>query len=182
MSIRPRMVIYATVLTTILGSLLLSPMNGSRATSPATIGLKSVAQDTVVPESLQSSPAQVQIPPNLETPQAIQVGAPLFRENCVPCHGAPGIGPVVQGLTPAPPNLLAAGRRNDPAEVFSKIKNGIAGTAMPAFRNSLPDQAIWSLAAFLHSSRGISADAFNALSGPEADAGHENGQSGTQNH
>ena len=50
---------------------------------------------------------------------------------------------------------------------------GIAGTAMPAFGNSLPDQSLWSLAAFLHHSRGISAADFNALSAAKADAAEE---------
>lgn len=114
-----------------------------------------------------------QIPPNLETPDAVQSGARLFRENCVQCHGAPGVPAVVLGLKPAPPNLLAAGRRNDPAEVFLKVKNGIAGTAMPAFGDTLSDENRWSLAAFLHYSRGISADAFDALGKAKAESGLE---------
>ncbi|WP_254016572.1 c-type cytochrome [Mesorhizobium escarrei] len=115
--------------------------------------------------------ARVELPENLETPQAEQTGAHLFRENCVQCHGAPGIAATVQGMTPAPPNLLRTGRRNDPAEVFSKIKNGIPGTAMPAWGDQIPDQSIWALAAFLHHYRGISADAFDALSTTEAEPG-----------
>ena len=108
--------------------------------------------------------AAVEVPANLETPSAELAGAHVFRQNCVQCHGAPGIAATVQGMTPAAPNLLLAGRRNDPAEVFSKIKNGIPGTAMPAWGNRIPDQSIWALAAFLHHSRGVSADAFSVLS------------------
>jgi mono/diheme cytochrome c family protein len=74
----------------------------------------------------------------------------------------------VQGLDPAPPNLLLAGRRNDPAEVFPKIKNGIPNTAMAAWGDQLSDQDIWTLAAFLHHSRGISQEGFDALSTAEA--------------
>ena len=107
--------------------------------------------------------AQAEVPADLETPGAIRAGARLFRENCVSCHGAPGIAPSVHGLTPAPPNLLLAGRRNNPAEVFPKVKNGIRGTAMPAWGDQLPDQSIWALAAFLHHSRGISEADFAAL-------------------
>jgi mono/diheme cytochrome c family protein len=113
--------------------------------------------------------ARVKVPENLETSTTVQVGANLFRENCVQCHGAPGIAPTVQGLTPAPLDLLRAGRRNDPADVFSKIKKGIPGTAMPAW-DQLPDQSIWALAAFLHNSRGISADAFDAISSAKSDS------------
>jgi mono/diheme cytochrome c family protein len=112
-----------------------------------------------------------QAPPNLETSDAVESGARLFRENCVQCHGAPGVPAVVQGLKPAPPNLLAAGRRNDPAEIFLKVKDGIAGTAMPAFGDILSDESRWSLAAFLHHSRGISAGAFDALGKAKAETG-----------
>jgi mono/diheme cytochrome c family protein len=120
-----------------------------------------------------SATTPVQVPANLESPEAIQVGAHLFRENCVQCHGAPGIAAAVQGLTPAPPNLLAAGRRNDPTEVFAKVTNGISGTAMRPFGDDLPDQSRWALAAFLHHSRGISSDAFDGLSTAKPDAGAE---------
>jgi hypothetical protein len=69
--------------------------------------------------------------------------------------------------------LLAAGRRNTPAEVFARVKNGIAGTAMPAFGSLLPEEIIWALAAFLHHSRGISAADFDALSPTRADANQQ---------
>ncbi|WP_188393750.1 cytochrome c [Mesorhizobium sp. SARCC-RB16n] len=111
----------------------------------------------------------MEIPANLETLQAEQAGARLFRQNCVSCHGSPGVPASVQGLKPEPPNLLRAGRRNDPAQVFGKIKNGIPGTAMPAWGDQLPDQSIWALAAFLHHSRGISKGDFDALSSAETD-------------
>jgi mono/diheme cytochrome c family protein len=74
-------------------------------------------------------------------------------------------------MNPAPPNLLLAGRRNDPAEVLPKIKNGVPGTAMPAWGAQLPDRSLWALAAFLHQSRGIQAGAFVALSMTKANAG-----------
>jgi mono/diheme cytochrome c family protein len=106
----------------------------------------------------------MRVPADLETPQAVQAGAHLFRENCVICHGAPGIAPSVQGLTPPPPNLLAAHRRNEPADVSHKVQDGIPGTAMRSFRGELSDQSIWEIAAFLHHSRGIVAPAFAALS------------------
>jgi mono/diheme cytochrome c family protein len=104
-----------------------------------------------------------QVPADLESPVAMRTGAHLFRENCVQCHGAPGIPASVQGLTPAPPNLLAAGRRNAPVDVYSKVKIGIPGTAMPPWGGLLSDQDIWSLAGFLHHSRGISPDDYLKL-------------------
>jgi mono/diheme cytochrome c family protein len=133
--------------------------------------LAPISSSAASSQGATAPPAQV--PPNLETPDAVQSGARLFRENCVQCHGAPGVPPVVQGLKPAPPNLLAAGRRNDPAEVFLKVTNGIAGTAMPAFGNILSDESRRRLAAFLHHSRAISAGAFEALGKSKAETGLE---------
>jgi mono/diheme cytochrome c family protein len=117
-----------------------------------------------------SDPTRVRVPANLETPQVVQAGAQHFRETCAACHGAPGVASSITGLSPAPPNLLAAHRRNDPADVFGKVENGITGTAMPAFRGNLSDRSIWEIAAFLHHSRGITADAFAALSAAKATA------------
>lgn len=117
-----------------------------------------------------SDPTQSRVPAGLETPQAVQSGARQFRETCVRCHGAPGIAPSITGLSPAPPNLLAAHRRNEPGDVFRKVENGIQGTAMPSFRGSLSDQSVWEIAAFLHHSRGITADAFAALTTAKASA------------
>jgi mono/diheme cytochrome c family protein len=109
----------------------------------------------------------LQLPSDLETPNNVRSGARLFRENCVVCHGAPGMprSDSAQELRPSPPDLLRAGRRNDPAEVFLTIRNGVKTTAMPAFGEILPDEEIWTLAAFLHASRGIAAQEFQALSG-----------------
>lgn len=153
--------------------LIFSHMSGSHGYPLVSIAMSAAhAPQTTMPRTLAAMAAtRVEVPANLETLPAEQTGAHLFRENCVPCHGAPGLAATVQGLSPTPPNLLLAGRRNDPAEVFSKIKNGIPGTAMPAWGDRVPDQSIWALAAFLHHSRGISADAFDALSTAEVGPG-----------
>ncbi|MER9235032.1 cytochrome c [Mesorhizobium sp. M0622] len=155
------------------GSLLFLYMSGSDASPLVPIAMSAAcAPQTAMPCTVAATAAaRVEVPANIETPAAEQAGAHLFRENCVQCHGAPGLAATVQGMTPAPPNLLLAGRRNDPAEVFPKIKNGIPGTAMPAWGDQIPDQSIWALAAFLHHSRGISADAFDALSTAEVKPG-----------
>src|SRR5690349_10373766 len=120
-------------------------------------------------EPVASRSQELQAPPDLEEQENVRSGARLFRENCVVCHGAPGTPPsnASRGLQPSPPNLLRAGRRNDPVEVFRTVKNGIKLTAMPAFGDMLSDQEIWALAAFLHRSRGIAAPDFQTLSGIE---------------
>jgi mono/diheme cytochrome c family protein len=104
---------------------------------------------------------------DLETPENVRSGARFFRDNCVICHGAPGVPPtdVSQGLLPSPPDLLSAARHNEPAEVFWIVKNGVKMTGMPAFGKTQSDEQIWAIAAFLHKSRGIAAQEFRELSG-----------------
>ena len=158
------------VIAIVFGGVLFLFVNGFDSSPLVQVGSTAApAPQTSMPRRVPAATARVPVPSGLETPEAVQAGAHLFRENCVQCHGAPGIAPTAQGMNPAPPNLLLAGRRNDPAEVFPKVKNGIPGTAMPGWGDQLPDQSIWSLAAFLHQSRGISAADFDALSSAETD-------------
>jgi mono/diheme cytochrome c family protein len=126
-----------------------------------------------VTEPVAYEPQAPQPPPDLEKPESVQAGARLFRDNCVVCHGAPGIqaSDGALALQPSPPDLLRAARRNDPSEVFSKVTNGIKMTAMPAFGEILSDEQIWTLAAFLHASRGIAAQDFQTLSEPAKTGG-----------
>jgi mono/diheme cytochrome c family protein len=156
------------------GGLLFFHEGGFRASSLASISSSVAASQSVpAPSFVPAATTPALALASEETTQAVQAGAHLFRQNCIQCHGAPGVAALVLGLTPAPPNLLAAGRRNDPAEVLLKITNGIAGTGMPAFGNILSDQSRRSLAAFLHHSRGISGSAFDALSEAKVDTGQQ---------
>ena len=108
---------------------------------------------------------RIQVPPNLETPDAVQSGARFFSHNCAVCHGAPGQQrtAISQGMLPQPPDLLGANRTNDLAEVFWIIKSGVRMTGMPSFGKTQSDEQIWSLAAFLHKARGIAPEEYKAL-------------------
>jgi mono/diheme cytochrome c family protein len=112
----------------------------------------------------------IQVPSNLETADAVQSGARFYSQNCVICHGAPGqdFTAIAQGLNPEPPDILDAKRRNDPAEVFWIVKNGVKMSGMPSFGKTQPDPQIWAIAAFLHSSRGISDEKYRELTGTAA--------------
>jgi mono/diheme cytochrome c family protein len=102
------------------------------------------------------------MPAGLDAPPAIAAGGHLFAENCVVCHGGPGLKPtaIASGLNPQPPNLFRAGRKPWPEEMFRFIKYGVKMTAMPAFGKPFSDDQIWQLAAFLNTAPGMSADAF----------------------
>jgi cytochrome c oxidase cbb3-type subunit II len=61
-------------------------------------------------------------------------GALLFAQDCSGCHGASGdgVGPAAAGLSPRPANLRES-RYSTPA-LASALWNGVAGSAMPAWR------------------------------------------------
>ena len=78
----------------------------------------------------------------------VEAGAARFRQLCTGCHGRTGEGGQGEGQGP---NLATSWevRRAKDAELFGFIKNGVKGTAMPAF--PLPDEQLWELAAFVRS-------------------------------
>ncbi len=106
-------------------------------------------------------------PAGLDKEELISAGAKLYAENCVVCHGGPGMKPtkISTGLNPTPPNLFYTGRNADAAEQFWFIKNGVKMTAMPGFAPTLSDNEIWSLAAFIKSAPGITTQDFTAKTG-----------------
>jgi thiosulfate dehydrogenase len=81
-------------------------------------------------------------------------GAKLFGRHCAICHGTAAGGasasPVAKGEYPAPPQLGGEGVEDDAEGVtYWKIKHGIRLTGMPAWKDTLNDQQIWTLALFL---------------------------------
>jgi mono/diheme cytochrome c family protein len=117
--------------------------------------------------SIAAGASTVVAPPNLETDANIRAGAKLYATSCAICHGAPGRddGNIAKGLNPSPPHILSGRARNEPEVVFWVVRNGIRMTAMPAWGKSYDDTQIWSVAAFLHAKKGLSADEYKALIG-----------------
>jgi len=75
----------------------------------------------------------------------MQVGQQLWLDNCAGCHGisGQGDGPAADWLEPRPANLVEHTYSSD--NVADILWNGVAGTAMPAWR----DQATENLAALV---------------------------------
>jgi cytochrome c oxidase cbb3-type subunit 3 len=79
----------------------------------------------------------------------LSVGAGLFAQNCVSCHGKDGEGLVGPNLTDDHyKNLKTLG------EVGSVIQNGAANGAMPAWNNRLSSPEIVAVAAYVAQLRG----------------------------
>ncbi|HFE39290.1 MAG TPA: c-type cytochrome [Gammaproteobacteria bacterium] len=87
-----------------------------------------------------------------QTPAEKQ-GQALFQANCAFCHGADGTGKnwIGQFIEPAPRNftLTPIQKLFSKKQLENRIKNGVEGTAMPAWRYVLTDSEIDSLVSFL---------------------------------
>ena len=93
-----------------------------------------------------------------DNPAGVSAGRELYHKTAKPftcenCHGKNGDGkgdPDFESTPPARNFTCAATMRGlEDGQLFWVIKNGSPNTAMPAFGNSLPDEAIWKLVAYL---------------------------------
>jgi len=89
--------------------------------------------------------------PYADDSTAIATGLDHYRENCVMCHGAPGVAgtELSKGINPPAPSLGKEGDDTPDGELFWVIKHGIRMTAMPAFGPPHTDEEIWKLVAFI---------------------------------
>ena len=81
-------------------------------------------------------------------------GIDLYGRHCAICHGTAkgeaSASAIAKGEYPAPPQLATDGVEDDPEGYsFWKIAHGIRWTGMPAWRGTLNDEQIWTLALFL---------------------------------
>jgi high-affinity iron transporter len=96
-------------------------------------------------------------PARLASPQAQARGRTLFERHCSICHGvnADGKGPRSAALEPPPTDFSdpAWGAKMPPQAVFLAIREGVAGTSMPAWPVFDKDET-WDLVAFVRSVAG----------------------------
>ncbi|MBI4498507.1 MAG: copper resistance protein CopC [Chloroflexi bacterium] len=86
--------------------------------------------------------------------RSLTIGAQVYRQHCLACHGAQGRGdgPAAAGLRPRPADFavhLRAGHTE--ADLFDWISNGVPGTAMPAFGDRLSEEERWHVLNYLRS-------------------------------
>jgi mono/diheme cytochrome c family protein len=93
-----------------------------------------------------------------DTEAKLRRGAALFDRNCSSCHGWSGAGGGSEGffLVPAPADLeWLGGKPRDKSEpyIYWTVAEGGAAfdSEMPAFKQSLSSEDIWSLATYLRS-------------------------------
>jgi mono/diheme cytochrome c family protein len=102
------------------------------------IGINRLEKDALRP----LPPYPSQLPPRAE-------GERLFQKNCARCHGkaGTGTGPEYLGYQPRPRNLrnvLFLASINDD-RIARSVYDGVAGTAMPSFRDKLKPNDLWAV-------------------------------------
>ena len=90
-------------------------------------------------------------------PKVLAAGKALYAQKCQRCHGAAGLGdgPDADPETRAEMDLTNPKRasRNPDGIVFHKILSGRGRPKMPAFKDELSTEQIWSVVAYTQSLR-----------------------------
>jgi mono/diheme cytochrome c family protein len=106
-------------------------------------------------------------------PASLARGREHYVENCLPCHGAPGVkrAEFAEGMNPTPPDIDGPLQTYDDGPLFWVIKNGIRATGMPAFGGNHTDAEIADIAAFVRHTPRLTPDERKELAamapGPE---------------
>lgn len=119
--------------------------------------------------------------PNLDDPALLRSGAGNYHAMCTGCHLMPGMADteISRGLYPRPPNLTKR-PPGAPARDFWIIKHGIKATGMPAWGESMSDEYIWGMVAFVQKLPTLGADQYEAA--VAASGGHQHGGGETRPH
>jgi len=103
--------------------------------------------------------------PALAQQQPVVQGKALYDQHCTACHGAnAGAGDRAPAIVLSGATSMR-GARSD-AQIVAIIRNGIPGTAMPAWGNRLSDSDIANIGVYIHALRGTALD--NPLPGDVA--------------
>lgn len=131
------------------------------------LGIALVAQARFGSQDLQASSAPTQA--FVVDQAAVVRGEPLFAANCATCHGVRGRGdgPGAAQLNPPPADLSASHALAHTDDVMQYwIENGIGGTGMPAFGNTLDSDQVRDVIAYI---RDLQNDAALARDAPGAE-------------
>lgn len=87
------------------------------------------------------------------TPQRIAAGQEVYAAHCAACHGQSGRGdgPAAAGLDPRPADFTDARfmAARSSQQLFGAITNGVADTAMPAWKDALSEEERWDVVDYI---------------------------------
>jgi mono/diheme cytochrome c family protein len=106
--------------------------------------------ETALKQSVRQRAAGIVVPAPAGQDAQLR-GAACFRDHCVQCHGAPGQGPGLVGMSmqPLPGPLTDAPRRWHEREIYWITRNGIRMSGMPAWGMRLSDDDLWAIVGFI---------------------------------
>jgi mono/diheme cytochrome c family protein len=136
-----RVIRWVWIAVALLAAVLLIAACGATPELTATSTAVEPTQPPVEPTTVQPtqpSAEEVVFPP--EMPSAVR-GKAIFEANCVTCHGATGDGSGLPGAANFTDVEFMRGKK--PAEFFQAIRDGVEGTAMPAWGDTLSEMDIW---------------------------------------
>lgn len=136
--------------------------------------------ETMRNRSIETRASKLQVPDNLQDPARITQGAGNYNAMCMGCHLAPGMAAteMSRGLYPAPPDLSK--ETVEAAAAFWVIKHGIKASGMPAWGESMADEYIWNMAAFLQELPRLSPEQYQTM--VASSGGHDHGGGETEPH
>ncbi|BDT61100.1 hypothetical protein MasN3_45940 [Massilia varians] len=102
--------------------------------------------------------------PRLGDEQQLRIGAAVYRDKCLQCHGGPGVAQSTIGMSmqPIPGPLVDANQHWEARELYWITKNGIKMSGMPAWEYHLGEDEIWAVVAFVRAMPAMSAQDFRA--------------------
>jgi len=107
--------------------------------------------------------------PRLGGAQQLRLGARVYRDKCLQCHGGPGVAQSTIGMSmqPIPGPLVDATQRWDPNELYWVTRHGIKMSGMPAWEYHLSEDELWAVVAFVTVLPSMDTQAFKAATQPE---------------
>ena len=102
--------------------------------------------------SMEKRASNKKNPYSKNDPAALASGMEHYQENCLICHGAPGVEPseIGKGLNPPSPALdIDDTQEMSDGQLYWTIENGIRMTGMPAFGPTHSEDEIWTIVTFV---------------------------------